>query len=291
MRPEVLTGRGARLRRAHPGAGRGRKAGRYLVLTLLAVVVLFPLYVAVASSLLNLHQLTSRPPTLFPTSPQWHDYATAFSQGHLAVYMRNSFVQSAIIVIGQLGTSILAGYAFAFLEFPWKRVLFGVFLATLMIPFEVTMVTNLATVSTLGWYNTFQGLTVPFLATGLGTFLMRQGFLQVPKQMHEAAVLDGCGHWRFLGRVALPLTRPTVAALAVYSFLGAWNQYLWPLLVTGNNNAIRTVQIGLKQLAATQIQEIPVTLAGTVIAISPLVVLLVAFQKQLVRGLTAGAVK
>jgi len=270
---------------------RGAKVLRYVVLTLLAAVVLFPMYVAVVSSLLKLHQLTSRPPTLFPTTPQWADYATAFTQGHLGVYMRNSLIQASLIVLGQVTTSILAGYAFAFLRFPFKRVLFGVFLATLMIPFEVTMVTNLVTVTSLGWFNTFQGLAVPFLASGLGTFLMRQGFLQVPGQLREAAALDGYGHWRFLIRVALPLTRPTVAALAVYSFLGAWNQYLWPLLITGDNNAVRTVQIGLKQLTATQIQDIPITLAGTVIAVAPLFLLLIVFQKQLVRGLTAGAIK
>src|SRR5579884_3771825 len=183
--------------RAERRPGRAvRLLGRYALLTLLAAVVVFPLYVAVASSLLKLPQLTSRPPTLFPTSPQWHDYATAFHRGNLGLFMRNSGIQSAIIVTGQLVTSVLAGYAFAFLEFPLKRILFAVFLATLMIPFEVTMVTNLVTVSSLGWYNTFQGLTVPFLASGLGTFLMRQGFRQVPREMREAASLDGYGHWR-----------------------------------------------------------------------------------------------
>lgn len=278
-----------------PGANRRRRlrrlAGRYLLLTLLAAVVLFPLYVAVVNSLLNLRQLTSRPPTLFPVTPQWHDYSTAFSQGHLGVYMRNSLIQSGMIVAGQLTTSILAGYAFAFLRFPLKRLLFALFLATLMIPFEVTMVTNLVTVSDLGWFNTFQGLAVPFLATGLGAFLMRQAFLQVPPQLREAAALDGYGNLRFMTRVAVPLARPTVAALAVYSFLGAWNQYLWPLLVTGNNDAVRTVQIGLKHLAGSQLQDIPVTLAGTVIAVAPLLLLLILFQRQLVRGITAGAVK
>ena len=270
---------------------RGRLVGRYLLLTVLAAIVLFPLYVAVVSSLLNLPQLISRPPTLFPLTPQWHDYPTAFSQGHLGLYMRNSLIQSGMIVTGQLITSILAGYAFAFLRFPLKRLIFGLFLTTLMIPFEVTMVTNLVTVSDLGWFNTFQGLAVPFLATGLGAFLMRQAFLQVPPQLREAAALDGYGNLRFLVRVAVPLARPTVAALAVYSFLGAWNQYLWPLLVTGNNDAVRTVQIGLKHLAGSQLQDIPVTLAGTVIAVAPLLVLLVVFQRQLVRGITAGAVK
>jgi sn-glycerol 3-phosphate transport system permease protein len=120
---------------------------------------------------------------------------------------------------------------------------------------------------------------------------LRQAFRQLPKELREAAELDGYGHFRFLFRIALPLARPTVAALAVFSFLGAWNQYLWPLVVTGDNNAIRTVQIGLKQLQATQANQINVTLAGTIIAAAPLLILLIIFQKQLVRGLTAGAVK
>jgi sn-glycerol 3-phosphate transport system permease protein len=160
-----------------------------------------------------------------------------------------------------------------------------------MIPFEVTITTNLATISSLGWFNTFQGLTVPFLATGFGTFLLRQAFLQIPRDLREAAQLDGYGHLRFLWNVAIPLVRPAIAALGVFSFLAAWNQYLWPLLVTGNNDSVRTVQIGLKQLLDTQLDQLNVSLAGTVIAVVPLVVLMVVFQKQLVRSLTAGAVK
>ena len=121
------------------------------------------------------------------------------------------------------------------------------FLATLMVPFEITIVTNLTTINDLGWYNSYQGLAVPFLATGFGAFLMRQAFLQVPRDLQDAASLDGYGHWRFMTRVAVPLARPAVAALSVFAFLGAWNQYLWPLLVT-KDEKYRTVQIGLKQL-------------------------------------------
>jgi sn-glycerol 3-phosphate transport system permease protein len=162
-----------------------------------------------------------------------------------------------------------------------------------MVPFEITVITNLSTVNTLGWYDSYQGLIVPLLATGalgFGAFLMRQAFLQVPKDLQEAAKLDGYGHLRFLTRVAIPLVRPTMAALAVFSFLAAWNQYLWPLLVT-KDDRLRTVQIGLKQLRSTNIDQINVTFAGTVLAFLPLVILLLIFQKQLVRGLTAGAVK
>lgn len=268
-----------------------RTGARYALLTLGAVVVLGPLYLTVVNSLLLPSALAQRPPPLVALHPQWHDYATAWTQGHLGIYLRNSAVQTGIIVAGQLVTSVLAAYAFAFLRFPLRRSLFVVFLATLMIPFEVTIVTNTQTISSLGWYNTFQGLTVPFLATGFGTFLLRQAFLQIPRDLREAATLDGYGHLHFMLRVAVPLARPALAALGVFSFLAAWNQYLWPLLVTGSGNNVRTVQIGLKLLQGTQVSHVDVALAGTVIAVVPLLVLLVVFQKQLVRGLTGGAVK
>jgi sn-glycerol 3-phosphate transport system permease protein len=293
LRGTELSGKaGTEVEARRPGK-RGRRLrifGRYVALSVLAFIVLFPIYITLVNSLLQPSQIASKSPTFFPTSPQWHTYADAWSDGHLGTYLRNSFIQTGLIVIGQLVTSILAGYAFAFLRFPFKRTLFVAFLATLMVPFEITIVTNLQTINTLGWYDTFAALAVPFLATGFGAFLLRQTFLQLPKDLQDAAKLDGYGHLRFLTRVAVPLARPTIAALAVFSFLSAWNQYLWPLLVT-KDDRLRTVQIGLKQLRATSIEQVNVTLAGTVLAFIPLVILLLIFQKQLLRGLTAGAVK
>jgi sn-glycerol 3-phosphate transport system permease protein len=293
LRGTELSGKaGMQVEAARPGK-RGRRLrifGRYVALSVLAFVVLFPIYITIVNSLLQPSQIAAKSPTFFPTSPQWHTYSDAWSAGHLATYLRNSFIQTGLIVAGQLVTSILAGYAFAFLRFPFKRTLFVLFLATLMVPFEITIVTNLQTINTLGWYDTFAALAVPFLATGFGAFLLRQTFLQLPKDLQDAAKLDGYGHLRFLTRVAVPLARPTIAALAVFSFLSAWNQYLWPLLVT-KDDRLRTVQIGLKQLRATNIDQVNVTFAGTVLAFIPLVILLLVFQKQLVRGLTAGAVK
>ncbi|MGZ4690105.1 MAG: carbohydrate ABC transporter permease [Acidimicrobiia bacterium] len=266
------------------------KTLRYLLLTVLAVLVIFPLYMTIVNSLLTPGEIAARPPTFFPTSPEWGSYSDAWNAGHMGRYLVNSAIVTTVITVGQVVTAILAGYAFAFLEFPLKRTLFLVFLSTLMVPFEITIVTNLSTVNDLGWFNSYQGLAVPFLATGFGAFLMRQAFLQVPRDLQDAASLDGYGHWRFMGRVAVPLARPAVAALTVFAFLGAWNQYLWPLLVT-KDEKFRTVQIGLKQLRATSIDQVNVTFAGVIIAALPLVILLLVFQKQLVRGLTTGAVK
>jgi sn-glycerol 3-phosphate transport system permease protein len=303
MSADAITLKGAEMS-AEAGAGvtatrpgkRGRRLrifGRYVMLTALAFIVLFPIYITLVNSLLRPPQIAARTPTFFPTSPQWHTYADAWSDGNLGRYLANSAVVTVLVTAGQLVVATLAGYAFAFLQFPFRRTLFVLFLTTLMVPFEITIITNLSTVNTLGWYDSYQGLIVPLLATGalgFGAFLMRQAFLQVPKDLQDAAKLDGYGHLRFLTRVAIPLVRPTMAALAVFSFLAAWNQYLWPLLVT-KDDRLRTVQIGLKQLRATNLDQINVTFAGTVLAFIPLVILLLIFQKQLVRGLTAGAVK
>jgi len=266
------------------------KVGSYALLTVLAVIVLFPIYITVVNSLLPSREILSQPPKFFPTDPQFGSYSDAWNVGHMGTYLKNSFIVTFIITVGQVLTAILAGYAFAFLDFPFKRLLFVVFLATLMVPFEVTIVTNVTTISDLGWYNTYAGLAVPFLATGFGAFLLRQSFLTLPKDLEEAARLDGYGHWRFMMRVVIPLSRPAIGALAVFSFLAAWNQYLWPLLVA-EDDKVRTVQVGLRQLSRTELDRFPVTFAGTILAALPIVILLIIFQKQLIRGLTAGAVK
>jgi sn-glycerol 3-phosphate transport system permease protein len=268
-----------------------RTIGTYALLTAGAIVILFPIYVTIVNSLLPPSDLVHQPPPLFPTNPQWHDYSAAWNAGQMSKYVATSAIMTAIIVVGQLVTSVLAAYAFAFLTFPFKRTLFVVCLTTLMIPFEVTFITNLDTITSLHWFNTYAGLAVPFLATGFGIFLLRQAFLQIPRDLQEAARLDGYGHLRFMTRVAVPLARPSLAALAVFSFLGAWNQYLWPLVSTGGSTPLYTVQIGLKELLGTEVSQIPVSLAGAVIAFVPLAILLLIFQKQLVRSLTGGAVK
>jgi sn-glycerol 3-phosphate transport system permease protein len=288
--PPAVTGPAETTARRTGPARRLRLVGRYLLLTLLAIVVLFPIYITVVNSLLRPDQIAAQPPKFFPTHPLWSSYRQAWDQGHFGHYLVNSAVVSALIVTGQVGTSILAAYAFAFLDFPFKRTLFVVVLASLMVPFEVTVVQNLTTSVDLHLYNTYVGLAAPFLAWGLGVFLLRQAFLGLPRDLDDAAKLDGYGHWRFMVRVAVPLARPAIAALTVFSFLSAWNQYLWPLLVTKDEH-LRTVQIGLRQLRATSIQNVNITFAGVVIAFLPLVILLLVFQKQLVRGLTAGAVK
>jgi sn-glycerol 3-phosphate transport system permease protein len=276
--------------RARRDRRRGHRIWSYVALSVGAVVVLFPIYVLVVDSLLRPDQLVANPPVLLPTHPQFSNYSSALTSYGIAGCLRNSAIQTGVIVIAQVVTSVLAGYAFAMLRFPLRRTLFFVVLGTVMIPFEITVAVNYSTVRNLGIEGNFLGLTVPFLATGFGIFLLRQAFLQIPKELHEAAVIDGYGPIAFLWRIAIPLARPVIAALAVFSFLGAWNQYLWPALLTNNNESIRTVQICLASIGGSSATA-GIELAGAVISLVPLVILLVFFRKNLIRSLTAGAVK
>ena len=266
------------------------EAAQYAALTIAAIIILTPIYITVAYSLQPVEEILTYPPNLIVTDPQWDTYKRAFETGSLGRYLVNSIIVSSAITAGQVATSVLAAYAFAFLRFRGRNFLFIVFLSTLMVPWEVTVIPNYQTVSAFGWLDSYQGLIVPFLATAFGTFLLRQAFMTVPRDLRDAAAIDGYGHFGFMLQVVVPLSRAAIGALAVFSFLMAWNQYLWPLLITNDDN-YRTVQIGLKSLVSSRIDEFNLIMAGTVIAAAPILALLVLFQKQLIRGLTSGAIK
>jgi len=265
-----------------------RKVGRYLLLTLMAFVVIFPIYMMVVGALKPGNKVLVNP--LLPTDFTTGTLTEAWRTGHLGRALWNSAYVSVLITLAQVVTSILAAYAFAFLRFPGKTFVFVAFLATLLVPLEATLTVNRRTMQSLSWINSYKALTIPFLATAFGIFMIRQVFLTIPKEMHEAASMDGLGRLGFLWQVAVPLSRPTIGALTLFSFLTSWNQYLWPTLVT-TNQKFNTVQTGLKTLKLAAIDKPNLVIAGTVIVALPIFVVLIAFQRQLIRGLTAGAVK
>jgi sn-glycerol 3-phosphate transport system permease protein len=269
---------------------RWSQAGWYAVLTGLSVVVLFPIYMTLVRALSTPATYFQEGRPLHPVDVQWDVFSRAFSDGDLGTKALTSAVVTALIVGGQLATSIVAAYAFAFLEFPGRRLLFAAFMATLMLPIEVTLLANVQTMRDLGWLNSYQGLAAPFLATAFGTFLLRQGFLGIPRDLRDAATLDGFGHLAFLRRVALPVTRPVVAAFTVVSFLAAWNQYTWPRAVV-TEGRWETIQIGLRSLSAATVDQGNIGLAAALLAALPVFALLIFLQRHLIRGLTAGAVK
>ena len=265
-------------------------AGQYLILALASLILLFPVLYALLVSLQNASESVAYPPVFIPDKLHWQSYVKAMETAPVFRFIFNSFVVSAIVTVGQLITASLAAYAFSFLTFPGRNAIFYVFLSTMMIPWEVTIIPNYFTIRELNWLDTYQGLAVPFLASAFGTFLLRQAFMTLPRELYDAARIDGCGHFRFFLTVVLPLSRPALGTLAVYSFLMTYNQYLWPLLVT-NKDTMRTVQIGLAMLQWDQAAAWNSIMAGVILVSLPAALLLIAGQKQLVRGLTAGALK
>lgn len=265
-----------------------RLVGRYTLLGIVAFLTLFPIYTTLVAAFKPGDKVLVNP--LVPDSFTLEPIMNAWSDGNLGRYLFNSFVVAMIVTIAQVVTSLLSGYAFAMLDFPGRTVLFAAFLATLLVPIEATLVVNRRTVDGLDWLNTYQGLAVPFLATAFGTFLVRQALMAVPGELRDAARIDGAGHLAFLRYVALPVIVPTVGALALFSFLSSWNQYLWPNLIT-TEESMNTVQSGLTLLRRSSIDEPNALMAGTVIAAVPIFVALLLFQRSLVRGLTSGAVK
>jgi sn-glycerol 3-phosphate transport system permease protein len=262
--------------------------GRYVVLAAIAVLVLFPVYTTVIAALKPGNRVLHRP--LLPESFTFDVLRDAWRLGNLDRYLLNSAIVAFAVTAGIVITSLLAAYAFAMLTFPGRNVLFGVYLATLLVPLEATIVVNRRTIDSLGWLNSYYGLIVPSLASAFGVFLVRQALMTLPKDLRDAALIDGVGHIGFIRHVAVPLVRPTLGALSLFAFLGNWNSYLWPNLITTKED-MNTVQSGLRHLRSGNLDEPNLVMAGTVIAALPIVAVLLIFQRQLIRGLTAGAVK
>jgi len=262
----------------------------YLVLELLSLFILYPLLYTFLSVFMTPEEAGQYPPKLVPSSLYLGSLETVISLIPVGRFIWNSLIISTIVMLGQLVTASLAAYAFAFIRFRGKALWFAVFLSTMMIPWEVTMIPNFLLIRSWNWLDTYPGLVVPFLASAFGMFLLRQFYLQLPKELFEAARIDGCGHFRYFASVVLPLSRPGLATLAVYVFLNTWNMYLWPLLIT-NTPDMRTVQIGVSMLQFEEFTAWNLVLAGVALVLLPSLVLIVLGLKQLVRGLTAGAIK
>ncbi len=264
----------------------------HIILFALGLVISLPIIIAIFTSFTPLSRLLADSNNIW--SPPWglQGYVRAWTATPFGRYMVNSFVQTGVITIAQVLLSILAAYAFAMFSFRGRNLMFGVVLGSLMVPFELTFIPNFVLISDLGWANTYQGLTIPFLASAFGVFLLRQFFMSLPKDLHDAAKIDGASDWYYLWRVVVPLSKGAIAALTIFSFLGAWNQYLWPLVIT-NEESMRTAQIGLRFFLANQERATDwsaITAGATIVMLPTLLVFLVA-QKQLVKGIAMSGLK
>lgn len=262
----------------------------YILLIGASIILTFPLFFALSLAL----QGDTVAPSLIPQNfsrLDWGVFGSVFQQQPIiSRWIANSFIVSTGVTLGVLITSSLLAYALSFINFPGKPLLLFFALGSLMVPFEATLIPNYLFISRLQWTDSYQGLIVPFIASGFGVFLLRQYFLTLPRELHDAAMVDGCTRLRFLWWIVLPLSRPALATLAVYTFLTTWNQFYWPLLVT-NDTEWRTTQVGITIFRNFEYAVFNTQMAATLIVMLPTLLLLILGQRQLVSGLTAGALK
>ena len=271
----------------------GAVTGRVLLYVMLAVFlipVLFPVYYVFVGTLMEPRELATFPPRLLPTGVHLENVQGALNAVPLLRMYGNSLVMAGVITASQLFTSALAAYAFVFLRFRGSAVVFALFLSTLMVPAEATFIPNYLTITGWGLGDSYAGLVMPFLAYTFGTFLLRQSFKQFPRELYDAARIDGMGHLRFLWTILLPLSKPALAAVGMYVFITSWNMYFWPLIIT-RSAQMQTLQIGLNSLKAGEAANPGFVLAGAALSVIPTLVLVIFGQRFIVRGLTAGAVK
>lgn len=267
------------------------RTGVLIVLNvIMALFILFPLLYAVSVSLMPGEELFTMEMNLLPKHPDIGNYLRAWTQVPLLRFVLNSFIVAGCITLGQIITCSLAAFAFSFLNFKGKNLLFMLVMATMMVPGEATIISNYLTVSSLGILDSYLVLILPSLTSAMGIFLFRQFYMTFPMSLYESAKLDGCSNLRFIVSILLPLTKSAIGAMSVYTFINAWNMYMWPLLVTGSQE-MRTVQIGISMLDNTDAQSVTLMMAGVVSVIIPSMVIFIAGQKQLIKGMFSGAVK
>lgn len=262
----------------------------YAILVISALFMIVPFLWMLSTSLKTDQYVLTMPPQFFPRPLTLHSYMRLAELFPIGRMFFNSLLVASLTTLGQLATCSMAAYAFARMDFKGRDALFLVYLATLMIPFQVTITPLFILMRYLGWINTYQGLIFPGVFSAFGTFLLRQSFLTIPKELDEAAFIDGASHFTVYWRIILPLAKPALATLGVFSFMGSWNAFLWPLFVV-RDMEMMTLPVGLATLHGRWLTQWNLVMAGTIITILPMLVVYLMAQKYFVRGVLLSGIK
>ena len=264
----------------------------YAFLIFMALVVLFPFYWMLNSSLKSLDEYRQSIPTFWPNRILFSNYAEAFTTANLGRLFLNTLYVGLVSTILSLVITVLSAFAFARLEFKGKNVLFAALLATMMIPGELFTITNYITVSNFGWKNTYTVLIVPFLVSVFYIYLLRQNFLQIPNELYLAAKVDGTSDIKYLWKVMIPLSLPTLISITILKMMGAWNSYIWPRLVA-NDEAHQMITNGLRNAFTETTGDVnyPVQMAAVAIVSLPLFLVFVFLRKYIMKGVSRSGIK
>ena len=255
-----------------------------------SLFMLFPFFWSISTSFKSLREIFKNPFSLLPVNPTLGNYTAIFTKIPFARYLLNSFVVASLTTLLQIATALLSAYAFSKLKFRGRDLIFYAFLATMMIPSQLLMIPQYLVVSSFGWVNTYQGLVIPYAATAVTTFFLRQFFLTIPKELKDAAVIDGCNELQILTKIFIPLLKPAVLTIAVFSFMWSWNGYFWPLLIVNVPN-MRTVQLGLAMFRTEGGMQWGQFMAGTIVATLPILIAYFIAQKHFVKSITLTGLK
>ena len=264
----------------------------YAFLILMGVIVLFPFYWMLNSSLKTLTEYRLSVPTFFPRQVMFSNYAEAFQAASLGRLFLNTMIVGLVSTILSLVITILSAFAFARLEFKGKNILFAGLLATMMIPGELFTITNYTTVTNFGWINTYTVLIVPFLVSVFYIYLLRQNFLQIPNELYLAAKVDGTSDFKYLCKVMIPLSLPTLISITILKMMGAWNSYIWPRLVA-NDAKHRMVTNGLRNAFRDTTGDVnyPVQMAAVALVSAPLFLVFIFLRKYIMKGVSRSGIK
>jgi multiple sugar transport system permease protein len=267
-----------------------RKAAGYAALTLLAAIALAPFLWTLSTSLKNIDEVLVFPPKLLPSTLKFSNYSSLWRELPISRWIFNSAYIVVLAILGKLILASTAAYAFARLRWPGRDYVFYAYLSALMIPWEVTLIPGFVLMRQFGWIDTHLALIVPSIGDVFGTFLLRQFFLSLPRELEDAARIDGAGYFGVFWWIILPLSRPALAVVAVLGFMGVWNAFLWPLIMLNSTDKF-TLPVGLQLLNSQHGTDWTVLMAGDVIALIPVVIVYLAAQKYFVQGITMTAIK
>ncbi len=266
----------------------------YLAMVVVVILILVPIFWMLSGSLKTNQEIMKFPPQWLPTNPQWHNYPDAWKAAPFGRFYVNTIITTLAGTSLELTNACLTAYALAFLRFPFKNLIFILLLAALMIPQQVTIIPNYLTISDIlgqNWINTYQGIVIPGASVAVGTFLLRQAFMSLPREVIDAARVDGANHLQLLWQMVIPMSKPVLVTFGLISLVAKWNDYLWPLIAT-NQDRMRTLSVGISYLYNPEsvIRWGPL-LAGTFFVIAPLIIVYLWAQKHIIEGITAGATK
>lgn len=262
----------------------------YIVLILMAFIMILPFVWTFLTAFKTQSEALEVPPQILPSSWSFRNFEAVMNALPFANFFINTFLMVLFRVLGSVFFSAMAAYAFARLEFPGKNLLFGVILLQMMVPGQIFILPQYMIVSKLGWLNSVKALILPGIVSTFGTFLLRQFFMGLPKDLEEAAVLDGCSTWKIFWSVMLPLTKPGLVSVAIFTALFAWKDLMWPLIVNMSLEKM-TLSSGLVNLMGQYSVDYPQLMAGSLIAIVPMIILFLIFQKQFVEGIATSGSK